>query len=175
MITYSVSYSCMYAAAIGLHFKFIFSQNMISSFSLAKTGVLLLLLAPNLQKHAKTKKLKNWQIPNRFQSLSKWNDILPVWCKIFFVKVFSNSCWVYTVNAANIKIHMFKVKNRNTRIHLCQSLFFNKKDSGTGVFLWILWNFWEHLFLQNAFGGCFLRKSSFEKIFIFIFDDIGCT
>ena len=59
--------------------------------------------------------------------------------------------------------------------HLCQSLFFNKKDSGTGVFLWILWNFWEHLFLQNAFGGCFLRKSSFEKIFIFIFDDIGCT
>ena len=42
---------------------------MISSFSLAKTGVLLLLLAPNLQKHAKTKTLKNWQIPNRFQSL----------------------------------------------------------------------------------------------------------
>ena len=88
MITYSVSYSCVYAVAIALHFKFIFSQNMISSFSLAKTGVLLLLLAPNLQKHAKTKKLKNWQIPNRFQSLSKWNDILPVRWKIFFLKVF---------------------------------------------------------------------------------------
>ena len=29
-----------------------------------------------------------------------------------------------------------------------------KKDSNTGVFLWILWNFWEHLFLQNTSGGC---------------------
>ena len=46
---------------------------------------------------------------------------------------------------------------------LCQSLFFNKdaglshlkRDSGTGVFQWILRNFWEHLFLQNTSGGCF--------------------
>ena len=30
-----------------------------------------------------------------------------------------------------------------------------KKDSGTGVFHWILWNFWEHLFAQNTSGGCF--------------------
>ena len=47
-----------------------------------------------------------------------------------------------------------------------QSLFFNKvaglrpvtlfkKASGTGVFLWILSNFQEHIFLQNASGGCF--------------------
>ena len=71
MITYSVSYSCMYAAAIGLHFKFIFSQNMITLFSLAKTGVLLLLLAPNLQKHAKTKKLKNWQNSKPFSESLK--------------------------------------------------------------------------------------------------------
>ena len=27
--------------------------------------------------------------------------------------------------------------------------------SGTGVFLWILRNFQEHLFLQNTSGGCF--------------------
>ena len=32
-----------------------------------------------------------------------------------------------------------------TRKHLCQSLFFNKV-AGTGVFLWILRNFQEHLF-----------------------------
>ena len=31
----------------------------------------------------------------------------------------------------------------------------SKKASGTGVFLWILWNFQEHIFLRNASGGCF--------------------
>ena len=30
-----------------------------------------------------------------------------------------------------------------------------KRDSGTGVFLKILWNFSEHLFLQNTSSGCF--------------------
>ena len=46
--------------------------------------------------------------------------------------------------------------------HLCQSLpeaeacnFIKKRDSETGVFLWILQNFWEHLFLQNTSGDCF--------------------
>ena len=29
-----------------------------------------------------------------------------------------------------------------------------KRDSNTGVYLWNLRNFWEHLFLQNTFGGC---------------------
>ena len=32
-----------------------------------------------------------------------------------------------------------------------------KKDSNTGVFLWILQNFWEQLFLYNTFGSCFLK------------------
>ena len=35
-----------------------------------------------------------------------------------------------------------------------QSLFL-KKVSGTDVFLWILWNFQEHIFLQNGSHGCF--------------------
>ena len=49
--------------------------------------------------------------------------------------------------------------------HLCHSLPFNtvagrpptllKKDSDAGVFLWILQNFLEHLFLQNISGGWF--------------------
>ena len=34
--------------------------------------------------------------------------------------------------------------------HPYQSLFFNKvnlkRDSGTGVFMWILWNLYEHFF-----------------------------
>ena len=52
--------------------------------------------------------------------------------------------------------------------HLCQSLFFNKvaglrpatllkRDSGTGVFLSTLRNFYDHLFLQNTSGGCFWK------------------
>ena len=50
--------------------------------------------------------------------------------------------------------------------HLCQSLFsiklkalqlYQKRDSGTGAFLWILQNFLEHLLLQNTSGGCFCR------------------
>ena len=32
---------------------------------------------------------------------------------------------------------------------------YEKRDFGTGVFLWILRNFSEHLFLQNTSGGCF--------------------
>ena len=48
--------------------------------------------------------------------------------------------------------------------HLCQKRFFNKvaglrgyqkRVSGTGVFLWILRNFSEYLFLLNTSGGCF--------------------
>ena len=32
---------------------------------------------------------------------------------------------------------------------------FCKRDSGTGFFLWILRNFWEHFFLHNMSDGCF--------------------
>ena len=31
---------------------------------------------------------------------------------------------------------------------------YQKRNSGTGVFLWILLNFLEHLLLQNTSGGC---------------------
>ena len=52
-----------------------------------------------------------------------------------------------------------------TRKHLCQSLFFNKvatlsaatslkKDSGTGVFPWILRNFEEHHFYRTPLYNC---------------------
>ena len=53
--------------------------------------------------------------------------------------------------------------------HLCQSLFFNKvaillkkkpelylkRDSGTGFFLWIMQNFWEHLSYRTPPDDCF--------------------
>ena len=31
---------------------------------------------------------------------------------------------------------------------------YKKRDSGTGVFLWILWNFQEHLFYRTPLGDC---------------------
>ena len=64
--------------------------------------------------------------------------------------------------------------------HLSQSLFFNKVAGlspqlyykigyGTGVFLWILRNFWEHLFLKNASGGHFwIRKEIYSTKTVFI-------
>ena len=45
-----------------------------------------------------------------------------------------------------------------TAKHLCLSLFFIKKDSGTDVFQSIFQNFQEHLFLFNTSGGCFCSK-----------------
>ena len=45
--------------------------------------------------------------------------------------------------------------------HLCQNLFFNKvsgvslQHSGTGVFLWILQKFYEHLFYRTPPDDCF--------------------
>ena len=60
--------------------------------------------------------------------------------------------------------------------HLCWSLFFNKlaglrpesllkRDSDTGVFRWILWNFLRTPFLQNLCSGCFFIKDLFLSIF----------
>ena len=59
------------------------------------------------------------------------------------------------------KKRIYKVFANFTGKHLCWSLFFNKvagiipatllkRHSGTGVFLWILRNFSEHLFSQNT-------------------------
>ena len=64
------------------------------------------------------------------------------------------------------KKYVLKNFPKFTGKHLCPRLVFDKvaglspatwlkKDSSTGVFLWILWNFQEQLFLQNNSGGCF--------------------
>ena len=50
----------------------------------------------------------------------------------------------------SVKIGILKNFAKFTGKHLFQSLFFNK-DSGTGVFQWILQNFKDHLFLINLF------------------------
>ena len=40
-----------------------------------------------------------------------------------------------------------------------------KKDSGTGVFLWISQNFLKHLFLEKTSGGCFWYASELTIMF----------
>ena len=60
--------------------------------------------------------------------------------------------------------------------HLCWSIVFNKvaglrpetllkRDSSTGVFRWILWNFLRKPFLQNSSAGGFFLKDLFLSIF----------
>ena len=72
--------------------------------------------------------------------------------------------------SSNHRCSMKKAVLRNfakfTGKHLCQSLFlkkvailrpatFLKRDPGTGVFLWILRNFLEHLFHRTPLDDCF--------------------
>ena len=66
--------------------------------------------------------------------------------------------------AAVYKKVVLKKLAKFTGVHLCQSLFFNKvagqqlylkRDPDTGVFLWILQNFQEHLFYRTPLDDCF--------------------
>ena len=38
----------------------------------------------------------------------------------------------------------------------------SKRDSGTGVFLWILWNFLEHLFSEHLWAIAFTRLGGYH-------------
>ena len=60
----------------------------------------------------------------------------------------------------SVKRVFLEMSQNSQEKNLCQSLFFNKlqtqglqpystRDSGTGIFLWILWNFKEHLFYRT--------------------------
>ena len=49
-----------------------------------------------------------------------------------------------------------------TRLQACN--FTKKRFSSAGVYLWILWNSEEHLFLQNTSGGCFCSIHVFMKL-----------
>ena len=75
-----------------------------------------------------------------------------IWIKTTFAWLLQKQSPVFCKKGALKNFAKFTGK------HMYQSLFFNfikKRDSGTCVFLWILRNFEEHLFLQNTSGGCF--------------------
>ena len=50
-----------------------------------------------------------------------------------------------------ISFNIGVLKDFATRKHMCcRILLTSKKDSSTGVFLWILWNFYEKLFYRTS-------------------------
>ena len=69
----------------------------------------------------------------------------------------------------SIKLVLKKIL-RNSQEDTCVGVsFFNKvaglwpgtllkRDSNTSVFLWILWNFWEHLFWRTSANICFCSQ-----------------
>ena len=98
----------------------------------------------------------------QFQVLS--SQLYQKWTSPFFNLCFQwGSHWRYSVKEGVLKNFA-----KFTGNHLCQSLLFRqacnfiKKDSGTGVFLWILRNFLEHLFLQNTSSGCLIENRDWK-------------
>ena len=52
------------------------------------------------------------------------------------------------------RIHIFARVTFLIKLQAWGLQLYEKGGSGTGVFLWILWNFQEHLFEKTALGGC---------------------
>ena len=89
---------------------------------------------------------------------------------LLFVIVFWDETNRSSLSQIYFKIGVLKNFANFIRKQQCWSLFLIKlqawrpatllkRDSNTGVFLWNLWNFLEHLFLQNASSGCFWSNS----------------
>ena len=116
-----------------------------------------------------------------------------------------NVCWDrnrrVSIRSSHRRCSVTKGVLRNfaklTRQHLCQRLFFNevegllsyfllrpacnfikKRVPGTGVFLWILRNFWEHPYYRTPPDDCF-RSIYFNKlnrlIFQFVSKNLSAT
>ena len=100
-----------------------------------------------------------------------WNNFM----KYFYLSIQHSEAVVQMCSVKKVFLEISQNSQENTCTRASfliklqvwgQSLFFNnvaglrpatllKKASGTGVFLWILWNFQEHISFQNASGGCF--------------------
>ena len=66
----------------------------------------------------------------------------------------------------------FLIKLQTSRLQL-----YWERDSGTGVFLWILLNLKKHLFLQNTSDGCFWHQLLFHYVpwsFMFLIGSKRC-
>ena len=116
-----------------------------------------------------------------FQGISRntfWGSFHETWnnfMKYFYLSIQHSEAVVQMCSVKKVFLEISQNSQENTcnRVSFLtklqawgQSLFSNKvedlrpatlfkKASGTGVFLWILWDFHEHIFLQNASGGWF--------------------
>ena len=100
-----------------------------------------------------------------------WNTFM----KYFYFSIQNSEAVFQTCSVKKVFLEISQNSQENTYTRVSfliklqawgQNLFFNKvaglrpatlliKVSGTGDFLWILWNFQKHIFLQNASGSCF--------------------
>ena len=93
----------------------------------------------------------------KFTLIENWN-VFVISCYVSKLFLECSNYWKFGLNvqlpeAATrgvlYKKSAFKISSKFTGKHLCQSFFF-REDSGTSVFLWILWNFQEYLFYRTA-------------------------
>ena len=103
---------------------------------------------------------KKWFLRNFWENLH--------WVMIFFTVIFSKFCKKFRSSHQRCSIKKAVLKNFAifTGKHLCRSLFLIKsqdwrptallkRDSSTGVFLWILQNLQEHLVWKTSANNCF--------------------
>ena len=115
------------------------------------------------------------------RSNRKW--LLIIWAMSTYINYNKKFCMASpeaVVQRCSEKKLLLKLLAEFTGKHLCWSLFnkvsclqtcnFIKRDSNTGVFLWILRNFEEHLFWRTSMDDCFcissttLQHTTLEKL-----------
>ena len=117
-----------------------------------------------------------WSQSTKKTGLLTWRNLsyvrsqdLPFYLTGLHNKSFIESGSEAVVQRCSVSKDVFRNFAKLTGKHLCQSLFliklqassprglYQKRGSGTGASLWILWNFLEHLLLQNTSSGRFCR------------------
>ena len=98
-----------------------------------------------------------WSVQQRgFNPANIWRIIRPKIRYFNLSKALTQRC--------SVRKSVFKISKNSQENNTCASLLFNKRDPGTVVFLWILRNFYEHLFLQKTPGGWLAASIFFETI-----------
>ena len=75
------------------------------------------------------------------------------------VKKFRRSHQRWSIKKLFLKIWQYSQENTYTGVSFNHDCHCIKRDSKTGVFLWILQNFEEHLFYRTSPGDCFWKHS----------------
>ena len=101
------------------------------------------------------KKRKNILMVNHFGSLKKTYDLSNHWLTRILYETSEPVTQKCSVKKVFFEISQNSQENTCARVSFLINLQASAADSGTDVFLWILRNFKEHLFLRNTSAGCF--------------------